>query len=120
MQGVLRDIKTLPTRQLPHMAADANVGFDAWQQIHFGSDVLMWMQQTAGLQAFEYTVSTCLSWHLRSLSHLHESHVLCSLIRIVDTQGLTKSSISGSATRGTRRITRLNVIYLKRAFCQVD
>ena len=120
MQGVLRDIKTLPTRQLPHMAADANVGFDVWQQIHFGSDVLTWMQHMAGLTASVYTVSSFLYWAAVLLVNLHESHVLCSLIRIADTQGLTKSSISGSATRGIRGIIGLNVIYLKRACCQAD
>lgn len=48
-QGVLQSIEVLPTRQLPHMAANANVGFDTWQQIHFGNDVLTWMQQLTGV-----------------------------------------------------------------------
>jgi len=33
------------------MAANTNAGFDTWQQIHFGNDVLTWMQQLTGLQA---------------------------------------------------------------------
>ena len=48
MQGMLQSIEVLPTLQIPHMAANANVGFDPWQQIHFGRDVLMWMQQMTG------------------------------------------------------------------------
>lgn len=32
------------------MAAEANVGFDPWQQIHFGRDVLTWMQRMTGAQ----------------------------------------------------------------------
>ena len=51
MQGILQSIEMLPTRQIPHMAADANVGFDPWQQNHFGNDVLMWMRQMTGLQS---------------------------------------------------------------------
>ncbi len=51
IQGILQSIEVLPTRQLPHMAANANAGFDTWQQIHFGNDVLTWMQQLTGLQA---------------------------------------------------------------------
>jgi hypothetical protein len=49
MQGVLQSVEVLPTRQLHHMAANANVGFDTWQQIHFGNDVLTWMRQMTGL-----------------------------------------------------------------------
>lgn len=51
MQGVLHSIEVLPTRQLPHIAANANAGFDTWQQIHFGNDMLTWMRQLTGLQA---------------------------------------------------------------------
>ena len=32
------------------MAAEAKVGFDPWQQIHFGRDVLTWMQHMTGAQ----------------------------------------------------------------------
>ena len=47
-QGMLQKIDILPTHELPKLAADANVAFDPWQQIHFGKDVLMWIKGLAG------------------------------------------------------------------------
>ncbi|KAL3138045.1 hypothetical protein ABBQ38_005278 [Trebouxia sp. C0009 RCD-2024] len=48
-QGWLRSIETVPTRQIPNLSAEANVGFNPWEQIGFGRDVLTWMQHMTGL-----------------------------------------------------------------------
>ena len=50
VQGCLRSVEILPTRQLPLMSAEASVGFNPWQQIHFGNDVLTWMRHMTGAQ----------------------------------------------------------------------
>lgn len=48
LQGWLRSIETVPTRQIPNLSAEANVGFNPWEQIGFGRDVLTWMQHMTG------------------------------------------------------------------------
>ena len=45
---MLQNIEILPTRQLPNLAAQANVPFDPRQQINFGKDVLTWIQKLTG------------------------------------------------------------------------
>lgn len=71
LQGWLRSIETLPTRQLPNLSAEANVGFDPWEQIHFGKDVLTWMQHMTGglsvspeLTGSLYCTVSCHTWFI--------------------------------------------------------
>ncbi|KAL0053458.1 hypothetical protein WJX82_005954 [Trebouxia sp. C0006] len=71
-QGVLQSIEVLPTRQLPHMAANANAGFDTWQKIHFGNDVLTWMRQLTGVHKEQ---------HLRFNKHAKKLQKLPTLFR---------------------------------------
>ena len=96
MQGILQSVEVLPTRQLPHMAANANVDFDTWQQIHFGNDVLTWMQQLTGLQASVShgagSNTCCMFWCKFLISHTND-HMHALLDSNCDVQVCTRSSI---------------------------